>query len=176
MKDYVPNPLFVARAVALWVEMLSTPSTPSVTTLMDPTFDLFAKEEPKDQSKMLAAFAVELHDVLMHPLKYSNPFDDSKSTLKIFDQTTVDYEPNPPLREAARRAGFQGPWPPKCRVFLRPNCLEVCVGYGGPFQYHYPLSDGRWLVAHLTGPDVPKIVALIEAGHIDLDLKPILKS
>lgn len=83
--------------------------------------------------------------------------------------TSVDYDPDELLDWAARAAGFEHtgktlfPW--KTDVsFYDENCVSVSAGYGAEQLYHYPLSNGRWLICELRGNDMPKIIAAIEAG------------
>lgn len=80
---------------------------------------------------------------------------------------STDYHPDPDLRLAAEAAGL----PPavfswKSTVQLLDDCVGASFGYGAPYHYHYPLSDGSWLVCRLRGEDMPLIVAAIEAGTL----------
>ena len=55
-------------------------------------------------------------------------------------------------------------------MWLHDDHLSVSWGYRSPTDYHYPLQEGRWFVTTLYGDDMPKIIALVEAGVLNLDL------
>lgn len=86
-----------------------------------------------------------------------------------FDRSLdTDYNPDPVLAEAANAAGVPlraFSW--KSHVsFYDENCVGASFGYGAPYNYHYPLSDGRWLICRLRGEDMPKIIKAVEVGML----------
>ncbi len=119
-------------------------------------------------------FGVELKKILMAPLEWeAKSYRQGEPTTKyttLFDYMSVDYGPDIPLSEAAKRAGLEMEFPWKTSMRLCENYISLSYGYGAPYVYHYPLSDDRWLVTTLSGNDIGKIISLIEDGVLDLDL------
>lgn len=133
-----------------------------------------AKPTPMDA---IDRFGVELKKILMAPLEWeAKSYRQGEPTTKyttLFDYMSVDYGPDIPLSEAAKRAGLEMEFPWKTSMSLREDSVCLSYGYGAPYVYHYPLSGDRWLVTTLSGNDIDKIIALVEAGVIDLNLASI---
>lgn len=80
---------------------------------------------------------------------------------------SCDYGPDADLAAAASAAGIpHSAFSWKSHVHLMSDCVSYRLGYGGREQYHYPLSDGSWLICGLRGDDMPAIVAAVEAGSL----------
>ncbi len=178
MREYQPNPRIVNRAVELWVEMLAAPrydnGDPSPAGFMTAAL---ANIVPKNnEAEILARFGEELRGILSAPLEWEYKNSHSGAVTKhttLFNSLSVDYGPDTPLATAAERAGLKMEFPWKTSMYLSENHLWLRRGYGGSHEYHYPLSDDRWLVCALSGDDMPKIVALIESGVLTPELVPV---
>ena len=182
MYGYTPNERIVDRAVALWIEMLSAPKYDNLgenspesreSTMQSVLASVLTSELPKNNtSEVLLRFGVELKKMLMAPteIKFTNYRNEETITTQLYNYLSVDYHPDVPLSAAAERAGLKMHFPWKTSMFLDEKYLYVSYGYGAPHVYHYPLSSDRWLVTALSGDDVGKIVALVEAGKLDLNL------
>lgn len=180
-KEYVPNERIVDRACTLWMAMLRNPkydnlgSSAHEAKWSDILPSLLAQCGKKPSDETIARFGVELKKVLMAPLEWTadSRFEkDGKPTTytTLFNHLSVDYGPDIPLSTAAKRAGLEMEFPWKTSMFLREDCLYLGYGYGAPYVYHYPLTGDRWLETTLCGGDMPKIIALVEAGVLDLNL------
>ncbi len=175
--EYVPNPLIINRAADLWVEMLKNPrydngDSSFVGAVTQALAEMGAKNNT-DQT--LARFKTELVRILSGPHKWRTkeyPGRPSEEFEEVFQTLNVDYNPNTPLADAASAAGLDMQFPWKTSMYLENDYLLVSAGRGGPRVYHYPLADGRWLVTSLNGRDIDKIKALVEQGHLTLDLQP----
>jgi len=84
-----------------------------------------------------------------------------------------DYNPDRELAEAAEEAGLPlSAFSWKSDVsYYGGKAVSTSFGYGVGDTYHYPLSDGRWLVCKLQGEDMPKIVKAVEEGHLTLEVE-----
>lgn len=112
-------------------------------------------------------------EVLAERLKFlrdhdGEPTGKMSELYRMENSLDVDYDPDATLRWAAMTAGFERvdktlfPW--KTRMQFYGNYVAVSYGYRAPEIYHYPLSDGRWLICRLRGEDMPKIIEAIETG------------
>lgn len=83
--------------------------------------------------------------------------------------------PDPALAKAATEAGVpHSAFSWKSTVsFYDDGCVSASFGYGAPHFNHYPLSDGSWLVCQLRGEDMPKIIAAVESGVLDLPVERV---
>jgi hypothetical protein len=73
---------------------------------------------------------------------------------------STDYAPDSSLSDAAKFAGIPFSlfsW--KSRVYIGKAYVSSSWGYGAESDYHYPLSDGRWLICKLCGSDIDKVIA-----------------
>lgn len=177
-KEYQPNETIVDHAVELWVSLLRKPvydnGDRSFTGIM--TTALIEQMPKNNDEETLARFGQELRKILLEPLEWESSPRQDGATQKystLFNDLDVDYHPNIPLAEAAKRAGLKMEFPIKTQMRLRENYLTFAVGYGAPTEYHYPLADGTWLVTRLSGDDMPKIIALVEAGAINSNLEAV---
>ena len=182
MRNYKPNPRIVNRAVELWVEMLAAPnydngdnSFAGAVTQM-----LVSKIKANNTPEVLVKFADELRAILSGPHKWLSypthyagqpkPTAPPVEYETLFNSLHVDYAPDIPLADAAKRAGLEMEFPWKTNMYLNEDYLSLTRGYGGALEYHYPLTDNRWLVTHLYGEDIGKIIALVEDGTLTLEL------
>lgn len=138
---------------------------------------LIAHCAKKPAADAIARFGVELKKILMAPLEWEatayKAGDAPKKYTTLFSRLAVDYGPDVPLQEAAKRAGLEMEFPWKTSMSLQHDWLSLGYGYGAPYVYHYPLSGDRWLETTLYGDDIGKVIALVESGVIDLKLNPI---
>lgn len=172
MRDYKPNPRIIDRAVQWWIQALSAPKYDNLGDDSRESFKsqvtnrfagaLAAKLPKNNTPDVLEKFGQALRAVLMTP----------KENGYTPNYLSVDYGPDEHLSEAATAAGLKMQFPWKTHMFLADDYFSVSCGYAAPDDYHYPLSEDRWLVVKLSGKDIPKIIALVEAGIIDTDLKP----
>jgi hypothetical protein len=176
MSDYTPNPRIVDRAVELWVDLLRSPVYDNGDeTLAGVMSQCLVQGIPRNNDEeTLARFAIELREILLSPLQWESDGWDGKKTCytTLFQDLDVDYGPNTPLTEAARRSGLKMEFPWKTHMRLREKYLTFAVGYRAPTSYHYPLSDGRWFVTSLYGDDIEKLIRLIESEVLTVDLEP----
>lgn len=174
-KEYQPNEQIVDHAVELWVDLLRKPvydnGDRSFTGVM--TTALLDQMPKNNDEETLARFGQELRKILLAPLEWESSRHDGtiQKYTTLFNDLDVDYHPNIPLAEAAKRSGLKMEFPIKTQMWLREEYLTFAVGYGAPTEYHYPLADGTWLVTKLSGDDISKVIALVESGLIDRNLE-----
>jgi hypothetical protein len=184
-QEYKPNPIIVCRAASVWVEMLAAPKYDNLGTnspeppsaiIANKTASLLAGMTPKNNDpETLEKFRVALIDVLSGPLEWEDTFcNPPHKYTTTFSHLGVDYHPDIPLCEAAKRAGLEMTFPWKTTMWLYADCLSVSNGYAAPSMWHYPLgadpSADNWLVTTLQGEDVKKVIALIQSGVITKEL------
>ena len=177
MLEYVPNERIVARAAHLWRQALENPRYDNGDKSSSGFMGMgLARMIPKNNTPdVLDKFESELRSILMAPLKweYENSVSKEKSHHEtLFSSLSVDYGPDIPLAEAANRAGLKMEFPWKTYMYLTESYLSFSRGYGARSEYHYPLSEDRWLVCLLSGEDIKKIIDLVESGLLGLDLAP----
>ena len=170
-KPYVPNERVVDRAVELWKRTL----------LQAPTFDNGAHDLPnmfasvlatglanksKATPEQLEAFGEKLKYFLMNELSLEEikgepePENCYKS---LHNSVGVDYHPDTVLSAAANAAGISTnlfPW--KTNMSINVDYVAFGVGYCAPWDYHYPLKNGRWLITRLSGEDINKVIDYVE--------------
>lgn len=87
---------------------------------------------------------------------------------------SVDYGPDPDLRFAADIADIPYSlfsWKSTVQIHATHVCSSF--GYGAGYLYHYPLTDGSWLICRLSGDDMPTITKAVEAGLLpELAVEP----
>lgn len=169
-EEYKPNMIVVDRAVVLWKDMLAAPKYDNGDD--SPTgglaFVMMAMMPKNNIPEVLDAFGKALREKLVTPQHYESHGSKWSSYVMSLD---VDYWPCKELSEAAQSAGLEMQFPIKTHMHLYDDRLSVSCGYGAETKYHYPLSDGRWLVTTLSGSDISKILALAESGVLNLELK-----
>jgi len=165
---YKPNGRIVDRAVELWMGFLSDPQYENgdrgqASVMAGQMAQMTPKNNTPDK---LRRFADELRVLLMNP--------GAENGLSEYDAMILhsDYGPSVALEMAALRSGLKMLFPWKTSLCIYEDHLSVRAGYGADHVFHYPLKDGRWLVARLEGEDVAKVVALVEAGVITPELEP----
>jgi hypothetical protein len=84
---------------------------------------------------------------------------------------SVDYHPDEALAAAANAAGIKHSlFSVKSDVAMHSSYngsvpfVTAKWGYGAPDDYHYRLSDGRWLICRLSGDHMATVIAAVEAG------------
>ena len=180
MKEYTPNPVIVAKACELWLDMLDKPK-----------FDALGNDRPKDSrddpndamalaaimsaanaerttfsDEMKATFAKTLTKWLSNKVGW-----DAEAKAPVIstngDYTThlyVDYGPDAVLAEVAKEAQVpKARWPWKTAMNLGENYVNVSMGYAAETVYYYPV-DGQWLVTTLSGSDITKVIEYIKGG------------
>lgn len=179
-RGYIPNERIVKRAAQVWMEMLGAPKYDNLgpnspespeSKFRNGIASTMAASLPKNNTpEVLQRFGEELTKIMLKPFKFT-AHDGTEHEYQAANYLTVDYHPDAPLREAAKRAGLEMQFPWKTSMFLEEDYLSVSAGYGAPSVYHYPLQNDRWLVTRLNGPDIGKIIELVEAGFLDLELR-----
>jgi hypothetical protein len=181
MYDYTPNERIVDRAISIWIEMLKTPKYDNLgTNSRESAESIFsnrmasalAASIPKNNTdEVLTKFGQELKPFLMGTGDLSGT-EYSHMSNRPMAYLSVDYHPDAILALAAQRAGLKMKFPWKTSMYVGEDYISVRNGYGASGMYHYPLSGDRWLVTALSGEDIKKIIALVEAGKLDLNLNP----
>lgn len=101
----------------------------------------------------------------------------SHITFKKYHKVThldCDYDPDRTLEWAALQAGFANvaktlfPWKTNMSFYDSLGAIALSAGYAAEDVYHYPLSDGKWLLCNLRGNDMPSIIAAVEAGTLTI--------
>ena len=91
----------------------------------------------------------------------------NEMTRSKYSHLHVDYGPDHQLGEICKKIGIPAgsfAWPIKSGISIDADSVQVRHGYGSPTEYHYPLSRERWLVTHLSGPDIASIIEWVETG------------
>lgn len=177
--DYKPNPRIVARAANLWIGLLSNPKydnlganspEPLGSVRVNRMASIMTSLLPKNNTQdVLQRFGKELEKILLAPYEWQSEWNGKKEThVSIFRELSVDYHPDVALSSAAKAAGLEMKFPWKTSMWIDEQWLSLSCGYGAPTVYHYPLTNGRWLTAKLSGDDMLKIIALVESGEIGL--------
>ena len=169
---YTPNERIVDRAVEIWKRLLREPKfdngDKSFTGLMGQTFAGMVNDKTNNSTdEILDKFGVELKVLLMsevtlEELQGKPPAE--KPFPYYHNSLGVDYGPDWILSAAAQRAGLTTQFPWKTNMSISENYVCLGSGYAAPWVYHYPLKDGRWLLAKLSGEDVAKVIEYVEGG------------
>lgn len=171
-----PNPIIIDRAVEVWKQMLASPKydnlgdnspePPTVIASNRMSGFLTATLPKNNDTETLNRFG----DALRHILLNDGVVVEKKDYLPSY--LSVDYGPDGTLQDAAKAAGLEMEFPWKTTMHFDENKVSVSMGYGAPYESHYPLKNGEWLVAKLEGKDIHKIIALVESGVLTKDLTP----
>ena len=151
----------------------NSPETPETVRACTMSSMLAHVSNKNNMPDVLQKFGEELRKILLAPLdwEYVNPHNKEVNKYStLFRQLSVDYGPDIPLSKAAERAGLKMEFPWKTTMSLNEDYLSLGYGYGAPYVYHYPLTGDLWLTTTLYGDDMKKIIALVESGHLELDL------
>lgn len=156
-----PSDLLVKRAVELWKRMLRSPKfdngdpspvggMASMMAMMIPT---------NTTEELLDKFGEELEKNILTPSEHSRDYYPNTSL-------HVDYGPDKAIGDAAEAAGLQCQFPWKTNMWIGDGCVSVSAGYAAANVYHYPLSDGKWLVTSLSGSEIEKIKKFVTDGTL----------
>lgn len=153
--DLMPDDRIIDRAIHIWKQALSSPVYQN---LGPGEFDMgsmmasaMADRLPKDNTpEKLLKFGEALKGLLV--INDRGYFDGYLS---------VDYDPCQILYEAAKAADLKMKFPWKTRMNIDVDHISFAMGYGAPNIYHYPLTDGRWLVTSLYGNEIGKVMAYV---------------
>ena len=172
MYRYTPNEVIVDRAVELWKRVLSSPTFDNgggnIESLFAGALASKLAESSKATPEKLEEFGKHLKYFLMNELSFEEiegKPEKENSHKFIHNSLSVDYNPDSLLASAATRAGLSlniFPW--KTSMHLYDTYLGFGVGYCAPWEYHYPLTGGRWLITKLTGEDIGKVIEYAEGG------------
>jgi len=178
IREYEPNPIIVRKAVAIWRGAILVPRYDNgADDLQNRMAQVLASRLPSnaDEPGVLDKFCDELQRLLTTKLRFDRdtdfkPIDD---TVNGYFQVAlhVDYGPDLLLTHAAKVAGLRMEFPWKTYMSLDGRCLVWRNGYSAMQRYYYPLDaeGSRWLVTTLSGDDIDKIIAAVQAG-VDLGL------
>lgn len=165
--EYKPNEKIVDRAVELWKRALgapvyrnTAPGSPGNTPANDMASLMVAVLPKNNTPEILGAFGSALKKLLME----KQPYRHNPESADYIRSLGVDYDPDEILDRAAKEAGLKMKFPWKTNMYIYGDRLMFSTGYAGARMHHYPLPDGRWLVADLSGDDMDKIIALAASG------------
>lgn len=177
-KDFVPD-IIIDRAVELWCRALRRPVFDNGDNSLNGLFTAGLGGMLQDQAIAKVddydAAIERFREILSAKLKFLRDHNGEPDGTEgkygpncyYFRRTLgTDYHPEPILADAATEAGVpHRAFSVKSTVhFFGDNYVSASFGYGAPDQYHYPLSDGSWLICQLTGNDMPTIIKAVEAG------------
>lgn len=165
-KLYKPEEKIVDRAVELWKRMLKNPKFDNGDSSPTGFFaGAMAKMIPNNATdEVLQAFGEHLKNALMN-------IDPEYKSEYYHSYLSVDYGPDKVLHTAAEKAGLKMEFPWKTTMHLWTDHVSVSAGYGAESIYHYPLSDGRWLMTTLSGSDISKIIAYCEGQELAFEIE-----
>lgn len=168
----------IERAAELWARALRKPSFDNgdrsfagfVGMAMISSLADRKAEQTRDMDTKIDAFRSSLAD----HLKFSRDHEgeetgktDKYGPIKYYLETylSTDYSPCRTLCECAAKVGIPIElFSIKSNVSLYHDSVSAAFGYGIEPTYHYPLSDGRWLLCDLRGAEMPKIIKAVESG------------
>ena len=171
---YEPNALIVDRAVEVWKRLLRNPK-----------YDAVGDDVESQRANPHMAFASLLAHNCRNNAEEPGVLDKFGEALRkrlmekdpeyhCFEtHLSVDYDPCRTLHQAAEEAGLKMQWPWKTTMHLDTDNLCVGVGYGAPYEYHYPLPDGRWLITGLNGKDIDKIIDYVQGGKPEFTVEEV---
>jgi len=149
-EEYVPNERIVDRAVDLWIRALRKPEYNNGGGIESSMASALASMIPKNNDEeTLARFGVELKKLLMNGRV--TKYGDGESYTHYATYMGVDYDPDATLCAASEAAGLKMQFPWKTDMHVWTNYVQFSIGYGSRGLYHYPLSDGKWLLTTLAG-------------------------
>jgi len=158
MDEKIPEIIF-ERAVYLWKQLLSDPKYDNGdSSLRGAVASSMAKSLPSNASaEKIDEFGEALKSILMDE-------QTPEHERRFLD---VDYHPCTALANAAKAVGLKLEFPWKTTIRCQVDYLICSAGYGGEWLYHYPISDGRWLVTTLSGSEITKVVEYVNGGRPD---------
>jgi hypothetical protein len=155
------NDRIIERAVVVWKRLLWCPQYKA-------TCEHDSRED-QERMGMAATMACMIPSNLN--AERLNRFGDaladhlrSECEKREYVSLSVDYGPDTVLAACAKAADLTMEFPWKTRTSITPKYIAVSAGYGVEEVYHYPLSNGRWLLVRLCGSDVTKVIELVEKG------------
>jgi len=179
-RDKIPD-ITLERAVELWCRALKNPrydnGDKSQTGFMSMALQTLAADKDLKKVWDFSAAVERFRSILLEKLKWlqdhdgepGGEIDGEKRAIVYFPHHIgCDYNPDPVLREAAAAAGIpESAFSWKSHVgFYRSGFVTASFGYRAPTIYHYPLTDGSWLLCSLSGEDMPAIIRAVEAGQL----------
>lgn len=177
--SYQPNETIVDRAVELWVRAINKPKFDNggkdFGNFMAGQLAGMMADKHVPTEGQLAVFRMELKTLLMNEVSMEQLRDEpeTEKSLRYFHTSLgVDYGADLILSCAAKRSSIHEslfPW--KTNMSLSAGYVCFGVGYQSPWMYHYPLSDGRWLVTQLAGEDIGKVIEYVEGGKPEFDIE-----
>lgn len=196
-----PSDLIIRRGAFIWARALHAPNFDNGDNSLVGAFGqglantnaAFAATKAGDIPARIAAFERELVAHLIHVRENDGePMNDAdadwyRATMRNDKEAptywwsaslSTDYNPDAALTYAADKAGLpRNMFSWKSRVWLHNGFASSSFGYGAGDMYHYPLSDGRWLITDLragSGDDIEKLKAAVIEGRIDLRIEPAM--
>ncbi len=183
MSEKITTPdIIIERAVELWCRALKRPvydnGDNSLSGVLGNALQVMVADQQiaklSDFNAAIEKFRVALVERLKfqrdHHMEFTGQKRPNGEPDRVwFDRCLgVDYHPNLDLKAAADVAGIpSSAFSIKSRVsFYSRDCVMSSFGYGAPYQYHYPLPDGRWLICELSGEQMPLILAAVMDGRL----------
>lgn len=155
---YNPTEVTAKRGAKLWRKALENPvfdnGDPSETGFMGAMMTRMIKVNTTPE--LLDKFEVELAKRIMTP--------EGRGYYRSA-QLSCDYGPCPALDESAVAVGLDCQFPWKTHMHIYGDRISFSQGYGAPYEQHYLLEDGRWLVTSCDGPDIDKIKRYLVHGE-----------
>lgn len=149
-EEYVPNERIVDRAVSLWINALRKPKYNNGGGIESVMASARASMIPKNNDEdTLTRFGVELKKLLMEG--QVKQYGQGEPYTRFATYLGVDYGPDDTLSDAADAAGLKMQFPWKTSMHMWTGHVQFSVGYGERGLYHYPLSNGKWLLTTLNG-------------------------
>lgn len=165
----VPSDQIIERAVELWCRALRRPRFDNGDTSdsggMTMMLATVLEGQQRDKVSDIDAAIDKFRTILSDAIKASRETDGRIPY--EFNYLGCDYGPDRALDLAATQAGVpRASFSWKSSVSIHEDCVVAQFGYRATPWRHYPLKDGRWLIADLSGGDMPKIIAAVEAGTL----------
>jgi hypothetical protein len=182
-RDAEPMPDFIIeRAAELWARKLHDPrfdngddSPHGGVTFALATLNI-ARAQDADTTNDFDAKVAAFKTALIERLTFDRDHEGetrAETGRAVYLDTflSVDYHPDEALSMSATAAGIDHRlFSVKSDVTMRASYngslpyVTTKFGYGAPSDYHYRLSDGRWLICRLSGDHMATVIAAVEAG------------
>lgn len=174
MTDVKVSDEIIERGVELWCRALRAPRYDNGDKSMIGFIGMgMASENARhDREGIDMAERIEAwREALVKHLRYQRDNDGKEGvdgeTIYFYSNLSCDYGPCREMAVAANEVGIpHSAFSYKSTVYLDRDCVSAGFGYGKPYEQHYPLPDGRWLITSLRGEDMPKIIAAVMDGRL----------